>query len=168
MAPLRHRSGDIAEIKSILVPTDGSAYSEEAVDAAVSVARQTGATVTAMYVMDVSSMASFRADLYTPVSEVMGRDAEEAVSFARCRCEADGVEVRTKVVAGRPADEIVEESRNHDLVVMNALGRSGTSRYLIGSVADKVVRAAHCPVLTIRNGRGPSHIISTGPPMAMP
>ena len=64
--------------------------------------------------------------------------------------EANGIEVTTKVLLGRPAEEIVKESKNTDLVVCGSLGRTNLNRALMGSVAETVVRMAYCPVLVCR------------------
>lgn len=59
------------------------------------------------------------------------------------------------VLEGRPADVIVDHAQavDADLIVMGTLGRTGLERLLVGSVADRVVRTAHCPVLVVRQGR---------------
>ena len=62
-----------------------------------------------------------------------------------------GVEVKAVSKMGSPANDIVEASKNYDLVVMGTIGRTGVSKLLLGSVAEKVVRFAECPVLVIRN-----------------
>jgi nucleotide-binding universal stress UspA family protein len=56
-----------------------------------------------------------------------------------------------KVVGGPPAKVILEESAGHDLIVMGTLGRTGMAKILIGSVAEKVVKLAKCPVMVVRN-----------------
>jgi len=61
-----------------------------------------------------------------------------------------GVNVTPKVVEGSPAKKIVDEAENYDLVVMGTLGRTGISKLLLGSVAERVVRFAPCPVLVVR------------------
>ena len=65
--------------------------------------------------------------------------------------DSEGIEMSTKVLAGRPSYVIVDESSNHDLVVCGSLGRTHAKRAFIGSVAETVVRYAHCPVLVVRN-----------------
>ncbi len=64
--------------------------------------------------------------------------------------EAENIDVRTIVEEGAPADEIIKASKAYDLIVMGTLGRTGLSHLLMGSVAEKVVRFAHCPVMVIR------------------
>ncbi|MCG7844209.1 MAG: universal stress protein, partial [Methanomassiliicoccales archaeon] len=65
--------------------------------------------------------------------------------------EAMGVKLTTRVEEGSPSRKIVDLSAEHDLVVMGTLGRTGFSKLLLGSVAERVVRFAKCPVLVIRS-----------------
>ena len=67
------------------------------------------------------------------------------------RRQTGGPALRGRLVAGDPTDAILDAAREgYDLVVMSTHGRSGLERVLIGSVAEKVVRQAVCPVLTVR------------------
>ena len=71
-------------------------------------------------------------------------------SYAVDRIRGQGIEADRKILAGSPADAIAEESENYDMIIMSSLGRTGMRKYLIGSVAEKVVRSAKCPVTIIR------------------
>jgi nucleotide-binding universal stress UspA family protein len=62
-----------------------------------------------------------------------------------------GISFETKAVAGNPAVKIVEATADYDLLVTGTLGRTGFSRIVMGSVAEKVVRLANCPVLVCRS-----------------
>jgi nucleotide-binding universal stress UspA family protein len=68
------------------------------------------------------------------------------------KLRGDGISVRIAVAFGRPAQEIVDfaEREDIDLIVMSTHGRSGMSRWILGSVADKVLRGTHLPVLLVR------------------
>ncbi len=136
--------------KKILVPTDGSSYTKNAVETAIEIAKVNGASITALYVVDASTMATARADMYESVTEILNEEGREAVADVEARCEAAGIPVETQIVGGRPADTIVDMSKDYDLIVMSTLGKTGMKKYLIGSVAEKVVRMADCKVLTIR------------------
>lgn len=138
-------------VKKILVPTDGSNYARAAVDAAIEVAKATGAEVTALYVVDASAVVAVRGDMYESVTAALNKDGEAAVGAVKDACDEAGVPVRTEIIGGRPADVIVDESGNYDLIVMSTLGKTGVGRFLIGSVAEKVVRMANCKVMTIRS-----------------
>ncbi len=133
---------------SILIPTDGSKYSRYAAENAVRIAKTNGSKVTAIFVVDTERYSSL----------VAGRDLKEAeesvgdgaLNYVKDLCSKEGIEVDTRVVSGHPADEIVRESANHDLVVCGSVGRTDLSRALLGSVAEKVARMAYCPVLIYR------------------
>jgi len=63
----------------------------------------------------------------------------------------NGVDVEVMVKEGAPVKVILDESNNYDVIVMGTLGRTGMSKLLMGSVAERVVRAASCPVLVVRS-----------------
>ena len=133
----------------ILVPTDGSPGAEVAIDHALHVARQNDATLHPLYVVDVSDMGDIGDDPDELRAE--GRDVIEPVVDA---AEDAGLEVSEHVAEGTPYERIVECAEAHeiDLVVMGTHGKSGLSRALLGSTAEKVVRHSAAPVLTVRNG----------------
>jgi universal stress protein A len=79
-------------------------------------------------------------------------DAEAQLKKAREGLVANNVKVRTMVGHGSPADEIVliAKKENAELIVISTRGSTGLERWVFGSVAEKVVRMAECPVLTVR------------------
>ncbi|MBR7153277.1 MAG: MFS transporter [Candidatus Methanomethylophilaceae archaeon] len=137
---------------SILVATDGSEVGMNAVRNAVHIAKKNSAPLTVLYVVDSEDSSIIgnigAADVIT---ESGRKDAEEIFVKARAMADSEGIEMSTKVLAGRPSYVIVDESSNHDLVVCGSLGRTHAKRAFIGSVAETVVRYAHCPVLVVRN-----------------
>lgn len=135
---------------TILVPTDGSDAAERAIDEAVGIAENVGATVHALYVVDTSS---FQGDLVTdPLLEQLERGGEEAVTAVEKRAGAAGVPIESTVTGGQAHRAILDNAAeiDADLIVMGTHGRSGLNRYLLGSVTEKVVRTADVPVLTVR------------------
>ena len=82
--------------------------------------------------------------------------AEEALEARAAEIRAAGVPVRWKLTAGVPFDAIVQaaEEEGADMIVMGTHGRRGLEGLLLGSVANKVVRLAECPVLTVRERKG--------------
>jgi len=82
------------------------------------------------------------------VRRALREEGETALDTARRR--AGDVPVETDLIEGSPVSDILDYARNCDLVVMGTHGRAGVSRVLLGSVAERVVRQAPVPVLTVR------------------
>lgn len=143
-------------VKRILCPTDFSEHSYAALRTANELARHFGAelvvvhVVTPVPVVDVPSLhGGFDVERYQASLEESARRSLEAVLAAET---GEGVAAQGRVVVGHPPTEIVNASRDDkvDLIVLSTHGRSGVSHLLFGSVAERVVRSAACPVLTIR------------------
>lgn len=138
--------------KKILIPTDGSEYTKAAVRKGLEMAKAAGADVTALYVVDQTSFINFPMDsTIVSVYTLLEREGEEAMEYVKKEAEALGVKVTTRIEEGSPSRKIVDLSAEHDLVVMGTLGRTGFSKLLLGSVAERVVRFAKCPVLVVRS-----------------
>lgn len=136
----------------ILVPTDGSAEVERAIDHALDLAEAHGSTVRALYVINTASYAGLPMETaWEGVDELLRSDAEAAIEAVRERAQARSVPVETSAVEGTPSRCIVREAEEHDcdIIVMGTHGRGGIDRLLLGSVAEKVVRASPLPVLTV-------------------
>jgi glycine betaine transporter len=141
--------------EKILVPVDFAPHSAEAVRRAVDLAQRYGAALTLIYVYEPLDYALPEGyALYTP--EQVGRLMEEFRERLRAvvrDVEALGVgPVESHVLNGAAAVEIVHFAQEHDfdLIVMGTHGRTGLSHLLMGSVAERVLRTAHCPVLTVK------------------
>lgn len=145
------------KIEKILVPTDFSGHSEEALKAALQLKGDFGAQLTVLHVFDVSEMLGLGWTVYgeSLEAEVISRmesDARKALTEFVKKAGASEEEVTTLVARGRPFVEAVRLARNEnaDLIVMGTHGRKGIEHLLMGSNAEKVVRKAHCSVLTIK------------------
>jgi nucleotide-binding universal stress UspA family protein len=141
----------------ILVPTDGSAGTRRAIDHAIELAEAHDATLHGLYVVNTASYASFSMETaWEGIGDMLRDEGEAAVAAIRERAGAAGVPVETAVLEGSPSREIVRyaEEQDCDLVVMGTHGRGGIDRLLLGSVAERVVRASEVPVLTVRVGSG--------------
>ena len=135
--------------ETIVVATDGSGSARRAVDVALDLAERFDAAVHCLYVVDErevdASPERLREELRTALRD-RGREAVGAVRAATDR------EVRTEIGTGRPASVIDEYARevDADMVAVGTRGRHGENRFLVGSVAEQVVRTCPVPVLTVR------------------
>ena len=137
--------------KNILVPTDGSEYTKVAISTAVDVAKSMQAKVTALYVLDQTIFVNMPMDTAVNNTYTMLRkEGESAVAYVKGLCDANGIECDTLVGEGSPVKYIVEASKGYDLIVMGTLGRTGFSKLMMGSVAERVVRYSNCPVMVVR------------------
>ena len=140
-------------LQKILVATDFSYDSELAIDAALDVARVGNATITLLHVCEPIPYSTPDVGLYVPSPEMMAdivSDARGALDVSKVRCAAAGAKVETALVTGTPPIEIVRyaAAHNFDLIVIGSHGRRGFRRFILGSVAEAVVRTADRPVLT--------------------
>ncbi|OGS42953.1 MAG: universal stress protein UspA [Euryarchaeota archaeon RBG_16_62_10] len=139
-------------MKRILIATDGSEYTKEAVMTGLKLAKVLGAEVTALYVIDQTSFVSFPIDSsIVSVYSLLENEGKRAVEEVKKEGEALGVSVTPVVAEGSPTRKIVEMAADFDLVVIGTLGRSALSKLFMGSVAERVTRYAPCPVLVVRS-----------------
>lgn len=142
----------------ILHPTDFSEGAEQARAEAVRLAQALGAELVLLHVaVDAPLYREGLADMseVRRVFEAQREWARQALEERAAVCRAAGVPTTGRLVVGVPHTEILAAAREGvDLVVMGTEGRGGLERFLLGSVADRVVRAASCPVLTVRGPRG--------------
>jgi len=140
------------EIHSILCPTDFSANAERAIDFAIDLASKLGATVHLLHVYQLPVYPL--PDASSGVSQdFIGQTMEELnKGLAQLAAKKKGAKIETHVVVqGIPHREIVRmaDELDLDLIVMGTHGRSGLPRLLLGSVAERVVRTAKAPVITV-------------------
>ncbi|MCX9080727.1 MAG: universal stress protein [Candidatus Methanoperedens sp.] len=139
--------------EKILIATDGSEYTKNAVDYGIDIAKNTGAKLFAIYVVDTAAFASIPMDAaWESMYELLKQEGDLAIKFVAERAEAEGMEVEGNLIEGHPADEIIRYSEKNSIsvIVMGTLGKSGLDRFLLGSVAEKVVRNSKIPVLVVR------------------
>jgi universal stress protein A len=142
-------------ITRILVPTDFSATSDVALDYAIAMAKRFGASLQVLHVVDDPFVGgAVGSEVYiTNVPAMRVHLVDEAASkLVRLLPQCGRVAARTEVRVGKPADVIRDVAEEHgvDLIVMGTHGRTGMAHLLLGSVAEKIVREAPCPVLTVR------------------
>lgn len=136
--------------KNILVPVDGSPGATEILNHVGEIAHWADAIVQLLFVADTTrdSVTVVEAN----VVDTLVQEGEDIVEEAGKTLNTLGVSYDTDVVQGNPAPAIVEyaDRYDHDLVVMPTHGREGLSRYVLGSVTEKVIRLSDVPVLTAR------------------
>jgi nucleotide-binding universal stress UspA family protein len=147
----------MTQLKRILVPTDFSEHSERAAAYAVELAKRYQAEQ--VYCIHVSDIP---ADLLATSAYYMTGPSEQFIEQVRqegrrsleafARKHLEGVPVKTAFLEGRPFVEIIRYARENqvDLIVISTHGRTGLKHALFGSVAEKVVRKAPCPVLVVK------------------
>jgi nucleotide-binding universal stress UspA family protein len=140
--------------ETVVVATDGSESVARAVDCALDLAAKFDATVHALYVINESQVESLPERLHSDVRQALdeqGQAALDSVIEANEDRETP-VGLETAVRVGRPAKQIVGYVRDieADAVAMGTRGRSGKHSFLVGSVAERVVRTSPKPVLTVR------------------
>lgn len=136
----------------VLVGVDGSANSVKALRAAIQEAQWRGAEVHAMnawtypYVYGMEG-AGFIVNAST-MEEAASAALENAIVEA-CPIEAQRASIQRFIVGGSPAQSLIAESKNAELLVVGARGHGGFIGLLLGSVSSQVVKHAHCPVLVV-------------------
>lgn len=138
----------------VLCTLDGSELAEKALPHAIALAKAFSARLTLLRVVEVPPIPAMP-ELVTVEIDLLPHLMEEAQKYMEAKLE----EVRrlyeqssVAVIEGRAAETIADYAADNgvDLIVMATHGRSGLSRLAFGSVADRVLRLAHCPVLLVR------------------
>lgn len=144
-------------IKKILIATDGSSRSRKAAALGVELAKCLGAEVLAVYVVENISSCNLEEciTVTTPVytaKDILVNRGEKAAMFVEDLAKNEGVKAAHLIVEGNAADQIIKTACEQcaDLIVMGTLGTSGIKKFLIGSVAEKVIRHSPIPVLTTK------------------
>lgn len=145
------------DIKSILVPHDFSAGSNIALEYGLMMARRFGASIHLVHVCETPSLMTVSMDACeiacSDWSQRLGDDAN--VELAQIASGIDGITTSSEVRFGNPAHGIVAaaKTKRADLIVMGTHGHGPIAHIVMGNVAERVVRTAGCPVLTVREQR---------------
>jgi nucleotide-binding universal stress UspA family protein len=141
-------------VTHILVPTDLSEYADYALDYAIALAQKLQARLTLLHIIHLTplAMGDIGVSGLVPYLEEMEADAQQRMQALLNRVQQEGLQGETAVVQGVPFQTIVDMAGNEDvdMIVMGTHGRTGLIHALMGSVAEKVVRLAPCPVLVTR------------------
>ncbi|MFC7166461.1 universal stress protein [Halospeciosus flavus] len=146
----------------VLVPTDGSEGVREAILEGVDLAELCDAAVHALYVVDERSTPDLPDVEWQSVRSSLENEGEESVATVTGEAKRRGLDATSDVRHGDPAETILTyaDEQDVDAIVMGTHGRSGVSRYLLGSVTERVVRQATIPVVVVRigeEGEGDEH-----------
>ena len=142
--------------KHILIPTDFGEAANRAIDFGLSLAKKFECKVTLVHAYAVPPVGYGYPDgLPWPIEEIRTA-ATKALDGALARAKDRHAQVEGVLVYGEPWQQILAtaKARGADLVVMGTHGRHGFSRVLLGSVAERVVRLSHVPVLTVSSKEG--------------
>jgi nucleotide-binding universal stress UspA family protein len=140
-------------VKKILIATDGSDYSMRAAEYGISLARLLGAEVMVVYVIDTVVLDQIAKVTERDSMELeLKVDGERYARYIVGLTEKQGLKAASLVAKGRPFEQIIHLAKGLkiDLIVMGTYGRRSTERILIGSVVERVIEYASCPVLVVR------------------
>lgn len=146
--------------KKILLPTDGSENAERAAEPAIQLGSRSGAEIIVLYVIETPRLIGIRSVDREELRKKLEQEGQKAFdrisdklgeTKSEGKCQKD-VKLDLAFEEGSPSDVILNtiKEENIDLVVMGTSGKHGIDRFLLGSVAENVVRSATCPVLVIR------------------
>ena len=143
-----------------MIATDGSKHSDKAAEVGIEMARLFGAKITALYVIDVSKEYASLGALETKEGDnlIMGiknslqSQGEAVTGLIEEKAKSAGLTVNRVIIEGHPAEDILKLAgeRKMDLIVVGGIGVTGLEKFLLGSVAEKVVRSSKVPVLVVR------------------
>lgn len=144
----------MSAFRAIVVPVDFSGSSDAAVDYATALAADCGASIRLLHTceMPLVEMTPYRFAVPSSMWEEVREAAGKRLESVRERVAAAGVEVTAELTEGPPADSIAAfaEEVDADVIVMGTHGHTGIAHVLLGSVAERTLRLAKCPVLTVR------------------
>ena len=149
----------MAMYKKVLFTTDGSKFAEESIPYAADLAKQCGAELEVLTIIEnpvfygtPEATALYDAEFYRSLASELEKLARGAIDRAVAAAKSRGISANGKVRRGSPADEVVAEAKEWgaDVIVVSTHGRTGMGRLFLGSVANAIVHHAPCPVLLHR------------------
>lgn len=145
------------------MPLDGSQNSTRGLDVAIYIARQCHATVTGIYIMPISIMATIpSSNLISPVSTLptfdiikkLKDDAKRFLELAKVRAAQRGIMLKTVIMQGQPGLDIVRVAHNKknkvDLIVVGSRGRGSAKEIFFGSTSNYILHKAKTPVIVVK------------------
>jgi len=145
----------MTRFETLLVPVDFSDHSKEALDTAIQLAHLFGSTIHLLHCYHIETAGISPYGIVLPAGYYADiRDAaDKRLNDWREKVEKEGIQVETILSADSPslAINLAAEETKADLIVMGTRGLSGLKHAMLGSVAERVVRLAPCPVLTVKH-----------------
>ena len=140
-------------IKRIMVPVDGSRLGERALVVAGDLAESLAATIVIARVVPPLAPGRYAPSLLRQVEEAQDKDAEAYLASVAERLADDRLTVESRLLRGPIAEKLAEQAAKErcDLIVLTSHGMSGLATAVFGSVAQKLLHAAPCPVLVVRS-----------------
>lgn len=138
--------------KKIIIPTDGSNYAEEEAERATKLLADGGEIIVLSVAGKLTSSAFQSRTKVREINKKLKKEAEDNVEHMKKQFD-DNVNVRGKVVVGFPAESIIDVANKEkaDLIIISASGKSGLHRFILGSVAENVLKTSEIDVLLIPN-----------------
>lgn len=138
--------------ETVVIATDGSESVQRGVRTAVDLAGRFDGTIHALYVTESDPIESSPAEIKDEIESALHEAGDAALSYVQDQAAKEELSVETAVREGHPAEEIMTyaDSVDADVIAMGTRGRHGDHAFLLGSVAEAVVRHASQPVLTVR------------------
>ena len=143
-------------IKKILIPVVKSEYNDKIISYAIILAKGSGASITAIHVLDKSTLGGIGDFFGARVEEYeksMRKRSEELLTEVQQVIEKQGIKTSIEIIGNKSvAQGIIDYARESgaDVIVIGTKGLTGVGKFLMGSVASAVIDHAHCPVVAIR------------------
>jgi nucleotide-binding universal stress UspA family protein len=147
------------ELTKVLVPTDFSNHSDQAIQWGASLAGKYGAQMLLLHVIPsaVEEVSMHGSESETAIMDLEAKVEAQLYEIASQELQ-ESLQVDVKIAVGKPAEEILRVANEEavDLIVMGTHGRTGLTHVLLGSTAETVLRSAPCPVFTVRADAHPT------------
>ena len=138
-------------VKKILVPTDGSAYSRQALKTAVEYAKTLNAEIELLHVVSLPPYGMYDFTFHSFSDEELDEVGKKLLVVTGKGIALSDVKITQSVVSGYPATEIIKAINNNvDLVIMGSQGRRPLAGAILGSVTQRVLAETRCPVLVVK------------------
>ena len=143
-------------MKKILIPLVKSEYNDKIISFAITVAKGSGASITAIHVLDKSTLGGIGDVFGLRVGEyekAMRKHSEELLTEVQQIIEKEGIKTSVKVIGNKSISQgIIDYAKESeaDVIVIGTKGLTGIEKFVMGGVASSVINNAHCPVVAIR------------------